>query len=428
MLKQVSKIEVIPDITDTIAHNSDGSRSASAETAAATADDFSRREIIEPPANIAAGDTAPSQISQRRIYSQADTRIGVTVGTKSITLLGKTISYSAATATFYNTDGSVLAQYQGIPTSATATSWTMTQGNSVTNALQTSIVNALNINLVTSNAPFYDSSRTYDTAANYSGQAGQPTASNYGNAIESVDVNVGTLTTLINANASAFPSGVLYVWDDGADGQKNGVRLWNGGTLPNEGLTIGSTNPVYIKGDYNTGTTLANPSDINSATVASSLPAADTVGWYGGNSTSESQRLATGYTQKPAGVFGDSVTTLSQNWRDASSQSTQYAASTTYNAVMGFGSGDSNSLLSDDSFSTGKYSFVQSLEMWDNARWSQGGEQMSLYHSIYNRHRSPPSWLNGGWAVIDPNFDAVTARVPLQWGYLVFNRGRYLRY
>jgi len=427
LLKQVSKIEVVPDISDTISHNSDGSRTASMETATATADDFSRREIIEPPANLS-GDTAPDGISQRRIYTQADTRLKVSVGTKTVGT-GKNVStVTVATGTFYNLDGSVLAQYQGTPSSATSTAWVMTQGSASANTLQTSIIAAVNVNPVNSNAPFYDPSRRYDTTSNYNGMSGQPTSANYGNAIESVDVNVGTLTTLINANASAFPNGIVYVWDDGSSGQKNGVRLWNGGVLPDEGLTVGSTNPIYIKGDFNTGTQLTNPSDINSSTKSNTLPYSDTDGWDNGNvGLPESERLASGYTQKPSGVFGDSITTLSQNWRDASSTSTQYATSTTFNTVMGFGSGDTNSLLSDDSFSTGKYSFVQSLEMWNNARWSQGGEQMSLYHSLYNRHRATPSWLNGGWVIIDNNYEPQTARLPLKWGYLVFSRGRYLR-
>ena len=112
LLRQVSKIEVVPDIVDVIAHNSDGTRSASAETAPATADDFSRREIIEPPANLS-GDTAPDQVAQRRIYTQADLRLKVSVGTKTITTGKTSITVPVATGTFYNTDGSVLAQYSG---------------------------------------------------------------------------------------------------------------------------------------------------------------------------------------------------------------------------------------------------------------------------------------------------------------------------
>ena len=423
LLRQVSKIEVVPAIADVIAHASDGSRSATAEFAAATVDDFSRREIIEPPANLA-NDTAPDQIAQRRIYSQADLRLKVSVGSVTTKSGSTTTTKTVATGTFYNLDGSVLAQYTGTPNSATSTTWVASSGAS---AVTNGVINAVNINPVNSSTPFYDPSRTYDSTSNYSGQAGQPTSSNSGSAIESVDVNVGTLATVITANPSTFNANTVYIWDDGSSGQKNGVRLYNGGVLPSNGLTVGSTNPVYIKGDYNTGTQLANPANINSGTTGTT-PAADTTGWNGGNMVSVSDRSVPGYTPRPAGVFGDTITTLSQNWRDASSNSgTQYACSTTFNTVMGFGSGDKNSLLSDDSFSSGSYACVQTLEMWNNARWNQLGEQMSLYHSLYNLHRSPPTWVNNGWAVIQNDFNGSVAHLPLKWGYLVFGRGRLTR-
>ncbi len=424
LLRQVSKIEIVPDIVDVIAHNSDGSRSASAETAPATVDDFSRREIIEPPATLG-NDTAPDQVAQRRIYTQADLRLKVSVGTKTVSVGKVNTTVTVATGTFYNLDGSVQAQYSGALNTGTSTVWTPTSGgNTVTNG----VIAAVNVNTVNSATPFYDPTRRYDTTSNYSGASGQPTTGNSGNAVESVDVNVGTLATVINANQGSFSNNTVYIWDDGASGQKNGVRLYDGGVLPNNGLTVGSTNPVYVKGDYNTGTTLVNPLDINSATNAATLPNADVIGWNGGNMVSASDRVLPGYTAKPSGVFGDTVTTLSQNWRDATSGTgTEYACSTTFNTVMGFGSGDVNSLQPDDSFSNGYYATVQTLEMWNNCRWNQLGEQMALYHSLYNRHRTPPAWVNGGWAVIQNDFDAGTAHLPLKWGYLVFSRGRLTR-
>ena len=112
LLRQVSKIEVVPDIVDVIAHNADGSRSASAETAPATADDFSRREIIEPPTTLGS-DTAPDQVAQRRIYTQADLRLKVSVSTKTVSVGKASTTVTYATGTFYNLDGSIQAQYSG---------------------------------------------------------------------------------------------------------------------------------------------------------------------------------------------------------------------------------------------------------------------------------------------------------------------------
>ena len=430
LLQQTSKIEVVPDLVDVIAHNSDGSRSASAEFATATADDFSQREIIEPPSNLTTGDTAPDQIAQRRIFTQADQRVKVSTYANPY---GATISKmyglppTLATATFYSASGAVQAIYNGVPStsgSSGSTAWYLASGGTAASA---AVVNALNVNTVDSNTPFYDPSRRYDSSSLGTGQPGQPASSNYNAAIETVDVNVGALTPTINGNPSAFPAGIIYVWDDGASGQKNGVRLYNGGVLPDEGLTVGSTNPVYVKGDYNTGTVLSSSNNIN-ATVTSQ-PYANTEGYNNGASESASDRTVAGYTPKAAGIIGDTVTTLSQNWKDSLSANgtTQYAQSTTYNASMIFGSGDSNSLLADDTFSNSTYSCVQTLEYWNNCRWSQGGNQMSLYHSLYNKHKAPPSWISGGWLVVENDYSPSTTRLPLKWGYLVFSRGRYAR-
>jgi Tfp pilus assembly protein PilX len=94
------------------------------------------------------------------------------------------------------------------------------------------------------------------------------------------EVNVGNLK---NNLSTLFPStpfnGILWVSRDAAD---SGVRLVNGGVLPTTGLTVVSEHPVYIQGDYNTGTT----------TVGGSNPAMEV----------------------PAAVMGDAIYVLSNNW------------------------------------------------------------------------------------------------------------------
>ena len=51
---------------------------------------------------------------------------------------------------------------------------------------------------------------------------------------------------------------LIYVVDTSASANgtttKRGIRLVNGGKVPDGGLTIVSGNPVYVQGDYNTGT------------------------------------------------------------------------------------------------------------------------------------------------------------------------------
>ena len=50
-------------------------------------------------------------------------------------------------------------------------------------------------------------------------------------------------------------SGVIYATDTTATTTaRRGVRLKNGGVMPPGGLTVATDNPLYIQGDYNTGT------------------------------------------------------------------------------------------------------------------------------------------------------------------------------
>ena len=137
-------------------------------------------------------------------------------------------------------------------------------------------------------------------------------------------------------------------------------------------------------------------------------------------------RSVANYTPRPAGIFGDSVTALSQSWRDSASTTTQTATSTTFNAVLGTGSGDFDALRADDTFTEGKYAYIRHIEAWNNCRWNQLGEQMALYHSLYNIRKEEPNWRNtNAWYIIQNDFDARVARLPLKWGYQVFSRGRY---
>ncbi len=77
-----------------------------------------------------------------------------------------------------------------------------------------------------------------------------------------------------------------------------GIRSTNGSTLPSNGLTVASQNPVYIQGNYNT--------------------------------TSASTRGA-------AAIFADAVTILSNSWSDSNSNGalpSRQASSTTVNAAI----------------------------------------------------------------------------------------------
>jgi hypothetical protein len=83
-------------------------------------------------------------------------------------------------------------------------------------------------------------------------------------------LDVSSLTTNVNANVfGSVWNGIIYVVDTsaGANGMnaKRAIRLKNGGSLPDGGLTVVSANPVYVQGDYNTGTTSTTQPASNNA-------------------------------------------------------------------------------------------------------------------------------------------------------------------
>ena len=181
-------------------------------------------------------------------------------------------------------------------------------------------------------------------------------------------INNGTLNTSNNNNTGM----VLYIKDTtpigtNASGKLSGgssvttteraIRLKNGATLPSSGLTIVSENPVYIQGDYNTGGT--PPSDSGTYTSPS----------------------VSGYTRKPAAVYGDAINILSNNWNDANSTlntTSRVATNTTVNTALVTGevpSGGGN-------YSGGGENFVRYLEDWTNKSFTYYGSMIELFNSV----------------------------------------------
>jgi hypothetical protein len=106
------------------------------------------------------------------------------------------------------------------------------------------------------------------------------------------EINVGNLMSANKVPAN----GIVYVVDQRSttSSQQTAVRLVNGATLPNGGLTIATPNPLYIQGNYNTA-------------------------------------------NKPAAVLADAVNILSNNWNDSNhnkSLSNRIATATTVNAAL----------------------------------------------------------------------------------------------
>jgi hypothetical protein len=188
-------------------------------------------------------------------------------------------------------------------------------------------------------------------------------------------VDIAAVTATINGGIPSF-NGVIYVKNSTpvtvTEPNPKAVRLKNGGQLPASGLTVASENPVYIQGDYNTGTTV----DPNA------VPANGN-----GNNNNDQSPTVPAYTRKPAAVLADAVTFLSNDWSDANaslSLSNRTASNTTYNvAIMGgfMPSGYQPATGSKYGYSGGANNFARFLEDWNNNYCTYFGSMVELYQS-----------------------------------------------
>ena len=169
-----------------------------------------------------------------------------------------------------------------------------------------------------------------------------------------VEVDVAKLQASPNAMAALNnpPTGedphVMYISTD-----NQSVRLVNGSTLPDGGLTIATNRPLYIKGDYNTA-------------------------------------------NKPAAVFGDATTILSNNWNDANSalaMSSRTASNTTVNAAIMTG----NRNTAGSQYSGGVENLMRFLENWTGRTLTYAGSLVCLWESQY---------ATGNWRYGDPVYTA----------------------
>lgn len=190
-----------------------------------------------------------------------------------------------------------------------------------------------------------------------------------------LDIAQITAATVSGAIPSSF-NGVLYIFDSSgtsSSSSRRGVRLKNGGKLPANGLTVVSANPIYVQGDYNTGTN----------TNGTNQPAS--------NSGDATLPEAVGYTRKPAALIGDAVTILSNAWTDASSfqsLTNRKATNTTVNAAIM--SGIIPTQGSANGYSGGVENFPRFLEDWGSRTLTYYGSMVEMYKS----QQSIGSWGN----------------------------------
>ena len=203
-----------------------------------------------------------------------------------------------------------------------------------------------------------------------------------GKNVDVANIDVSMLTPTLNALGNTGFNGVLYIVDatpvvpstpllPGSPNPKS-IRLKKGGVLPDNGLTIASQNPVYIQGDYNTGTT----------TSATSVPANST-----GNPTNTDSPTVPGYTRKAAAVMGDAVMFLSNAWSDTNSSnslSSRSASNTTYNTAIMAGftpSGYQPETGARYGYSGGGINYPRFLETWSGNSCTYHGSMVELFES-----------------------------------------------
>lgn len=137
--------------------------------------------------------------------------------------------------------------------------------------------------------------------------------------------------------------GVVYVTRDDPDGMGGlmpAVRVRNGQEMPSGGLTITTDLPMYVEGDFNTGS-----------------------------------------TREPSLISGDAVTFLSKDWQDARSTynlNDRDAESTEYNMVVMTGNTET---VSNGSYNGGLENVLRLLERWSGETVRFRGSIIDIWYS-----------------------------------------------
>jgi hypothetical protein len=172
-----------------------------------------------------------------------------------------------------------------------------------------------------------------------------------------LDINVGMLTTWSATNQNLRVAlgqrdvSSIYVNDtrSGSAATLPAVRVSNGLLLPSLGLTVATSQPIYVWGNYNQ----ANAANLNTT-----------------NTT----------TTKPASLVGDAVTILSPAWTDANSGNavaSRVATSNTVNAAILAGS----VYTTLGHYSGGMENFQRFLENWSTATYTYNGSLVKMFAS-----------------------------------------------
>ncbi len=160
------------------------------------------------------------------------------------------------------------------------------------------------------------------------------------------------------------------------------VRVTDGRVLPNDGLTIATPQPLYVKGHFNLNEDNTTAGNTNTAKT------------------------------EAAALIGDGVTILSDNWSDSYKSSTalssRCAVNTTVNAAFLSGIVRSTQVGATKYYSGGVENFPRFLENWSGRTCTYNGSMVVMFPSRYatNYWISPGTYYNAPtrrWA-FDVNF------------------------
>jgi Tfp pilus assembly protein PilE len=292
-------------------------------TADASNNNDGYHELIEMP-----NPSYPDPLAQQRYFDQAGVKVILNSSGANIT----TTIYDNSTAASASALGTTIGTVTYNTSNGSSVSTSGTADSNYQKTLFTTMSSAL-----TFNQPIQDER-----------QDGTVTLT---------ELNVGTLTTAINNNTLTNFNQVIYITDQSASASnQRGIELTNGATLPTNGLTIASANPVYIQGDYNTG---VNPPS---------------------NSGVTTQPTASNYTRQPSSIIADAVDILSNSWTNSESTETEgsrIASNTTVNAAIMSGIVPT----ANGDYSGGAENFPRFLENWSGFTLTYYGSMVELYSS-----------------------------------------------
>ncbi len=220
-----------------------------------------------------------------------------------------------------------------------------------------------------------------------------------GKTVKAIQLDVGLLSAWMSgAKGSTYNNQMnlhaqhhinsVYVYNNNPLTTTNmpAVRVTDGATLPTDGLTVVTPDPIYVLGNYNAHGTSAN----NGTNVLNTAPAS---------------------------LIGDAITVLSTNWSDTygggtSLSSRNLPTATTVNAATFEGIVQSNGT----NYSGGVENFLRLLENWGGVNLTYNGSIVVMFPSkfatnqwSYGNYYDAP---NRNWA-FDLNFMTQSGLPPL---------------